>query len=333
MSLTNEQYEQISRIYDERQYKSRRIQAQRTEEVERRAPRIRQIKAEMASCSVKQAKLLLDGDKNALSSLHQQLEALQQEKDQIMESLGYPMDYLEPVYECPDCKDTGYINGEKCHCFRQLAIRILYRQSNIHLSCKGEDFEHFNLSYYSEEDIDETRHISSREAAEMALAECQGFVKTFSSAFRNLFLYGDVGTGKTFLTHCIAKELLDQGYSVLYFGASDLFEVLSNQAFHRDDADPEGYQLITGCDLLIIDDLGTEFSNSFTTTRIFSLLNDRLIRQKPVVISTNLNLDQVNAQYSERLASRIASNYTMIKMFGEDIRVQKKISKIKVAQG
>ena len=151
------------------------------------------------------------------------------------------------------------------------------------------------------------------------------FVNQFDTTFANLYFFGDTGIGKTFLSNCIAKELLDLGHSVIYFTAFQLFDILSKGVFEKDADAIATHQNIFDCDLLIIDDLGTELSNSFTTSQLFLCLNERILRQKSTIISTNLNMNQVADIYSERVLSRISNSYTIIKLFGDDIRLKKRI--------
>ena len=138
-------------------------------------------------------------------------------------------------------------------------------------------------------------------------------------------MYGDTGVGKTFLSHCIAKELLEQSYSVIYFTASQLFDILAKNTFDKDADAGLVHDHILDCDLLIIDDLGTEFANSFTTSQLFICLNERILRKKSTLISTNLALEDIRNIYSERIFSRITSTYTVLRMTGDDIRIQKKL--------
>ena len=142
-----------------------------------------------------------------------------------------------------------------------------------------------------------------------------------------MLIYGNTGTGKTFLSNCIAKELLDLEYSVIYFTTFELFELFEKTTFSKNTESKEDASQLFDCDLLIIDDLGTELTNSFTTTRLFTCLNERLLRKKSTMISTNLNLPQLADLYSERIFSRITSYYTILKMFGPDIRIEKKLRK------
>ena len=157
-----------------------------------------------------------------------------------------------------------------------------------------------------------------------AVAECRQFIDYFEQKPKNLLFYGDTGVGKTFLSNCVAKELLDQGYSVIYFTAFQLFDILSKGVFQKDTDAIAAHQNIFDCDLLIIDDLGTELSNSFTSSQIFLCINERILRQKSTIISTNLNMNQIVEIYSERTLSRISSNYTIMKLFGDDIRIKKR---------
>ena len=141
---------------------------------------------------------------------------------------------------------------------------------------------------------------------------------------KNLLFYGDTGVGKTFLSNCVAKELLDQGYSVIYFTAFQFFDILSKGVFQKDTDAIAAHQNIYDCDLLIIDDLGTEFANAFTSSQLFLCVNERILRNKSTIISTNLNMSDLAEMYSERVPSRITSNYTVIKLFGDDIRILKR---------
>jgi DNA replication protein DnaC len=174
--------------------------------------------------------------------------------------------------------------------------------------------------------------LTARQTAERALQECRRFVETFDEQFENLFLYGDTGLGKTFLSHCIAKELLERTHSVIYFSSFRLFELFADSAFGRSDSSQdEMEQHIFDCDLLIIDDLGTELVNSFVSSELFHVLNERILRRKSTLISTNLSLATFADTYSERIFSRISSNYRMLKLIGDDIRLLKKMRETKIS--
>ena len=322
MPLSNSQYDEIMREYDQRQLQDRRILDERRREVFQKIPQLKELESTVASRSVRQARLLLDGDTSALASLKEELADLSRQRDALLTAGGFASNYLDPVYECPDCKDTGYIDGRKCHCFKQAIINTVYAQSNIREILKRENFDHFSYSYYSDEDI--TTGLSALATARHAVEECHRFIDAFDSKPQNLFFYGGTGVGKTFLTNCVAKELLDKGYSVIYFTAFQLFDILSKGVFEKDADAIAAHQNIFDCDLLVIDDLGTELSNAFTTSQLFLCVNERLLRHKSTIISTNLSLQQIADIYSERTFSRICGDYTMIKLFNQmDIRILK----------
>ena len=326
MALKNAQYYTIMREYEKKQLKSRDIQTARYEEVYKKLPEFKSLDESISILSVQYGKKLLGGDSRALDSLKEELEILRSSKKNLLVSSGFPADYLKPVYECPDCKDTGYIGNEKCHCFKQAVIRLLYEQSNIKEFPTEASFDNFSLDFYSASHYDKKTGRSARAMMEETLKRCHDFIDTFGEEFRNLFLYGDVGVGKTFLSVCIAKEIMNREYSVLYLSAPQLFVTLSQSKFDRSDADAQNISdYIFNCDLLIIDDLGSEYTNAFITSQFFTCINERLIHKKSTVISTNLSLDSIANLYTERSFSRITSNYTMLKIIGDDIRIKKRI--------
>ena len=325
MALSNAQYDEIMRGYQKRQLHNRHLTQEKLDTAYKNIPQLKSLNDKISTLSVDAARKKLDDDTCAYEELKKIIASLRKEKDILLSSYGYSPDYFEPVYTCADCKDTGYINSKKCHCFKQEIINIVYAQSNIKNIISRENFSTFSFDYYSDEEINPTTGLSSLATAKRAVAECHNFIKDFDNKPKNLFFYGNTGVGKTFLSNCVAKELLENGYSVIYFTAFQLFDILSKGVFDRDADAIAAHQNIFDCDLLIIDDLGTEFANSFTTSQLFLCINERLLRQKSTIISTNLNLSQMVDMYSERTWSRISSNYTLIKLFCDDIRIQKKL--------
>ena len=325
MALSNSQYDEIFRSYDAKQLKAKHDAEARMQDACTRAPRLREIDAEIASASVSSARRLLDGDEGALSELKKHLKELREEKKLLLKGLHLPEDYFEPVYECPDCKDTGYVDGRPCHCFTQQAINLIYAQSNIQDILKTENFDALSFDYYSDDIVNPTTGLTSLATARAVVARCHRFIDEFDDSFSNLLFYGDTGIGKTFLSNCIAKELLDAGHSVIYFTAFQLFDILSKGVFEKDADAIAAHQNIFNCDLLIIDDLGTELANSFTNSQFFLCINERILRKKSTIISTNLNLSQIMDIYSERVFSRIMNHYDALKLFGDDIRLKKRI--------
>lgn len=326
MSLTNIQYDEIMRSYQEKQLRRQRLITSRREEVTKCAPDLAGIDGEIASASVQRARRLLSGEENALSGLSNEISGLSQKRAALLRTHGYPADYFDPPYECPNCRDTGYIGNRKCHCLKQACIDLVYRQSNLSNILKQENFDNFSFSYYDDNLVDPALQISSLAAARNAYAKCRQFAERFDTEFQNILLFGDTGVGKTFLSNCIAKELLDAGHSVIYFSASQLFDLLADNAFRRGEADGPDTKNIYDCDLLIIDDLGTEMVNSFTSSQFFVCLNERILKKKSTLISSNLDLNGIASVYSERVYSRITSHYILLHLFGRDIRIQKRLA-------
>ena len=324
MSLTNAQYDEIMRGYQSRQLHNRRLTQERIDAVYKRLPQLKTIQDEIASTSVDAARKKLHDDSTGYTTAMKKLADLKQEKEILLQTIGCSEDYFEPIYTCKSCKDTGYIAGEKCSCFKQATIDVVYSQSNIKGILEKENFSTFSYKYYSDEDINPVTKLSALETAKRAVAECKHFIEDFDNKPKNMLLYGDTGVGKTFLSNCVAKELLEKGYSVIYFTAFQFFDILSKGVFQKDADAIAAHQNIYDCDLLIIDDLGTELANTFTSSQLFLSINERILRNKSTIISTNLNMSDLAEMYTERVPSRITSNYTVIKLFGDDIRIQKR---------
>lgn len=319
MSLSKAQYDFIQRRYEELQTRNFHELSRRKKKIYADIPEYGQLEDLIASSSVERARLLIDGNSAGLQEYREKIASIRDRKKALLTAHGYPADYLEPVYTCRDCQDTGYINGEKCHCFRQQEISLLYEQSNIQEMIEKENFSTLSYEYYQGEDLNRFTN---------AVNVSKNFVLGFKKHYQNLFFYGTVGTGKSFLSGCIAKELLSQGHSVIYFSANGLFESLSRYSFDNKSKDAlyNFCKDLYNCDLVIIDDLGTEVTNAFVTSQLFGLLNERHMRQKATVISTNLSLEELRDRYSDRIFSRITSNYAICKLSGQDIRIQKRLS-------
>lgn len=313
MSLSNAQYDKIKKIYDDRQLSRYYEREKRLAFVNEHIDGFRQINDSISSLCLKQAELLLDGENSALSDLKDSIRLLKEQKAVLLKQAFLPKDYLDVPFVCPDCQDTGYINGEKCHCFKQAALSLLYDQSNLKEYLDSTDFSKVSDKYYEGEDL-----VHFQDSYEKSI----NFVNNFKNDYQNLYFYGTVGTGKSFLSSCIAKSLMQKGHSVIYFSASGLMDFISNYSFnHKQRFEMEAaYQDIYDCDLLIIDDLGTELINDFTISQLFTCLNERSLRKKSVIISTNLSLKELRDYYSERIFSRIVGNFLFCKMTGPDIR-------------
>lgn len=317
MALTNSQYDSIIRKYEQTQYKNRHLLETRYEEVYKRVPKYQEIEASISSLCVAQGKKMLSGDESALTEMKEKLHTLSQKKKELLTANGFSSDYLDPVYDCPHCKDTGYIENEKCACFKKQIIDLLYAQSNLSDMLDEENFSTLSYEFYEGEDLTRFR---------AAVDVSKNFVQDFKLDYQNLFFYGTVGTGKSFLSNCIAKELLENGFSVIYFSSSALFELLAKTTFDYKAKEDLArlHEDLFSCDLLIIDDLGTELTNAFVASGLFTILNERHLRQKSTIISTNLSLEELRDRYSDRTFSRIISHFKLYKLTGADIRMYKK---------
>lgn len=322
MALSNSQYEAIQKKYQYTRDQNRALMESRKQEIYEAIPEYLPLAESISTLSVASAKRMLAGDESALSRLHQELAQITARQRQLLMEHGFSSDYLQPIYRCADCQDTGYItaeNGlrEKCHCFRQQEISILYAQSHIQDMIEQENFSTLSYDYYQEEDL---------RRFQTAVDISRKFIQDFQESHRNLFFYGTVGTGKSFLSGCIARELLQQGNSVIYFSAAGLFDTLARYTFDGRFKDnlQDLCEDLYSCDLLIIDDLGTEITNSFVTSELFSCLNERQLRSRSTLISTNISLEELRDRYSDRIFSRITSSFTLCKLTGPDIRILKK---------
>ena len=334
MSGKTEIYKEVLRDYERlRSQKSAELREKQTQ-LYKKFPRLADIEREMNITGVRLARLILEQPVDYIQKaerLRKHTAELKTEKLEILRSNRIPENFLEISYNCTKCHDTGFIDGKECTCFKQKLVDKAYDQSNLKDIIKNENFDFFDIRYYSTEK-DPERNISPRENIQDILAVCIKFTQDFDKKFQNLLLYGKTGLGKTFLCNCMAKELLDSGKTVMYVTASQLFKLIEEDRFNRigDEDIPSHYMDdILSVDLFIIDDLGTEFSTILSSAELFNIINTRLINRKPVVISTNLSMEDIINQYSDRIVSRIVGSYTSLEFFGDDIRMIKKFDMMK----
>lgn len=327
MSLKNYQYQLILKEYDRRRLQSRHDLERRKQEVYTAIPELADYDREIREGSIQSAKASLTGNPEDLKHLKERNQILSEKKQACLVSHGFPPDYLSPHYLCPDCHDTGYIGTEKCHCFKQAIVDFIYMQSNVKQAVAVENFAAFSYSYYNDSQPNPITGLTPYANMKRVMEQVKDFILKFEHSFENLLIYGNTGVGKTFLSNCIAGKLLSQGHTVIYLTAFQLFHILENYKFNREqEEDYESqFDYILDCDLLIIDDLGTEMNNSFISSQFYLCVNERYLRKKSTIISTNLSLDQIRGNYSERIFSRLTSNYTLLKIIGEDIRILKQL--------
>lgn len=325
MALSNSQYDAIMREYGRQQMENQHRLEARKNEIYREIPAIRELEAEIAGRSVAGAKRLLGGDTGVLSQLKEELADLREQKALLIRAKGYPDDYLELHYRCPDCKDTGWRDGRKCHCFLKAQMKLLYAQSNLDQVLDQENFGNLSYAYYDDQEILPEIGLTNADYMRRVVRGCMDFAADFDRKKENLLFTGSTGVGKTFLTNCIARALMDSGHSVIYLSAGDLFEVFSRNKFDYDTPEDmrDTYRYILDCDLLIIDDLGTELNNSFTSSQLFYCINERMNMSRSTIISTNLSIARLRDSYTDLVTSRIM-RYRIIPLYGRDIRLLKR---------
>lgn len=298
-------------------------QRNRKTEIYKRIPQISNLETLMSRNSLNVARVHLKAEENleaAIQALKTENLNLRKEKMELLVAHGYPMDYMDLKFKCRKCNDTGFIAGKKCSCYNGHLAEIVYEESHFKELMKDNSFMTYDDSLFDDKSVNpeynKTVKQNMRDNLKMALR----YVSEFSIHAENLYLYGPSGTGKTFLASCIARELLNDGNLVLYRTSAQLMDDIKDIKF-RDNKELEN--LVMNCELLIIDDLGTEMVSDLAKTEIFNLINIRLLHKKKMIISSNLKLENIRDKYSERLSSRIIGDFIFVPFFGEDLRLIK----------
>lgn len=324
-------HERIMREYQNRQDKNRAIYKEKLQEIYNLFPRVKQIDDEISLLSVKHATRIITENispEEAVNAVKAEKSRLNAEKQTILSSA----DIMEPCIEteCKLCADTGYVEGEKCKCYMEIMRRFMTSKvdgtKNVNLDFTKDTFDKFSFEWYSKNALNDKINISPYENMKAVYNECVMFCKEFDTVKKNLYFYGSSGTGKTFMANCIASNLLKEGHSVVYYSAYKLFQFMEDYKFLRIDRESNihDFDSIYNCDLLIIDDLGTEFGSGYTCSVFFDILNTRLLNEKSTIISSNLTLGNLEKKYTERVASRIIGNFEVMRFLGDDIRITKK---------
>ncbi len=322
MALSNSQYNEIMRVYDDRRRDDFMKQQGRIRDAYEKLPRLKELDAEIGRISLSAAEKLIEGDHSDKDTLRDRIAVISAEKKSLLRAAGFAENYLDLQYQCSDCRDTGFVNGQKCHCFKAMQQKLLYRQSNIDKIVQVQNFEHFNPEIFDNiVPIDASTGKTNRQYMLEVRQYLTDWTRNFDKNHGNLLLMGSPGTGKTFLINCVARELIQSSHSVIYLTSTDLFESFSKASFQGDAVQQDLNEAILSCDLLVIDDLGTELNNSFTTSRLFYVINQRMVYGRSVIISTNLSLSRLRDSYSERVVSRFMSDYDIIPLYGKDQRV------------
>ena len=327
----------IKSEYEKRQKASYDILANKKELVYAKIPRLEEIENEIKFAGLKYNKLLLTDHTNAeeiISELQSALQRLKREKESLLKAIGYPKDYLEPVYKCSKCKDTGTPlkdnTGERiCSCYRQQLIDLIYVQSNLKCT-DAENFSSFNENYYSDT-VDENRYGIKKSPRKQILGikeNCLRFIESFRDPqIKNMLFCGPTGSGKTFMANCTAVELMNRGVTVLYQSAPVLFSTITEYRFKssKEEAyENSVYRNIMEVELLIIDDLGTEPPSAARYAELLTILDTRfannMVRPCKTIISTNIDIRKLYEYYDERVGSRIIGSFDIYRFAGDDIR-------------
>ena len=302
----------------------------RKNDVYSQIPEFKKLDDEISKVGLQLAKLVLQNPsnrENIILESKKKMDELKSQKKELLTKYKVPNGYLEIQHDCNICKDKGFLdNGHKCNCLKQEIINEAYKMSNISRMLEKENFTTLDTSIFSSEKDPES-NISPQQNMLQIVSICESFILDFDKDNgENLVFYGDTGLGKTFMCNCIAKSLLDKGHLVIYQTAFKMFEIIEEYKFKNTDnhISKENYENLFNCDLLIIDDLGTELTNSFTNSELFNILNTRLLDGKKTIISTNLDFMQLSQDYAIRISSRIFDKFDPIKFIGKDLRWESK---------
>ncbi len=292
-----------------------------------KCPRAQEIEREIASTSIRVAKQVFSGKANVkeqLEKLKNYNLNLQKELSELLVKNGFPENFLEEWYKCNLCKDTGYINGKMCSCMKQLLRDTAYNELNSKSPLSLCDFSTFDVSLYSGE-VQMGQKTSPIEKMSKIFEYCKKYAENFSLNSDNLLLRGSTGLGKTHLSLAIAKYVISKGFGVIYFSAPNLVNQLEKERFGDLSDNENTEEILTDCDLLILDDMGTEHNSAYATSAIYNIINTRIMVGKPTIINTNLTISDLQEEYSKRLVSRIMGDFTRLEFVGKDIRQIKKL--------
>ena len=314
----------IARMEADKQRRAEEF-ARRRESLYRAEPRLQDIEQQLRSTMSKIIAGALQHGTDPLPAIRvirdENLD-LQRQRAELLLAMGYPMDYLEEKAACDKCNDSGFCGDKVCSCLQKYYNAQQKKELSQLLDLGNQSFDTFSLDWYPTR-VNERTGVSIREHMEHIFESCSNFARHFEKTGGNLLLTGATGTGKTFLSACIARAVADKGYSVIYETATHLFNKLEQAKFNPTEESRYEAAKLNSCDLLIVDDLGTEMPGQFVTAALYSLLNDRLLQNKSMIISTNLNVDEMAKRYSPQIASRLYGGFNRLTFVGEDIRVLK----------
>ena len=281
-------------------------------------PELSQLDSKIYSVFAQAAKKSLAGGKVDFDAAEAESLRLQEYKRELLGNLNLTEEDLQPHFSCKLCEDTGYYNGKLCECVKLIAAKMIFDEINKDVPLENSTFESFDLKYYS--DKPNESGVSPRSVMSRIKQACERYAQGFSPKSDSILFFGRTGLGKTHLSLSIANEVIAKGYNVVYAPIARILQQIEREYFSRENKDSKTLESVINCDLLIIDDLGTEFKTSFVTSTIYDIINSRILSGKPTLINTNLSLEELESQYSERVVSRISHGYKKFTFVGEDVR-------------
>lgn len=294
-------------------------------------PQAEYLEKQLNSTLTKLTKVMLNGGidlKNALEELKKENLSTQEKLRAIYAKAGIVENDLEPKFNCNKCSDKGNIDGKMCNCYKKLVKEIACNNLNKLSPFMLSTFDTFSLRYYSDT-LAENETLSERERMKRYFEFCKDYAKNFNEHSRNILMKGNTGLGKTHLSLAIAREVIENGFGVIYCSTPEILSKLEKEHFGKNYSDEDSEETLKSCDLLILDDLGSEFHTSFTKNVIYNIINFRLAHLKPTIISTNLEFNELENAYSKRLISRLMGEYVIMNFVGTDIRQAKRLEKYK----
>lgn len=320
MPYSTEIYKKAEQILEKRRDKAVMQADTRAEEIKEKLPEVAEIQRKLSRIGLEISKLFFyNGDKDEkVRELRMQSEALVEERTIILKKNGYSENALKPEYVCPVCEDKGFVGGRLCACHRQLLKDIMRSEVAKFAPLDKCTFENFDLSYYSETPLENS--IVPRAKAQKVLEATRKYAQNFSTNSKNLLFLGKTGLGKTHLSLAIANVVINKGYSVCYGTSQNICDDLQSEQFGRDENIAYTKRQVLDCDLLVLDDLGTELDNQYSIATIYNIINTRLLSAKPTIISTNCEFEELLNKYDQRITSRITGEYVKLYLFGDDIR-------------
>lgn len=329
MAYPKEFYQKAQEILDQRRAKAQDTAAQHRAELYSAMPELEKLERDLSATGLAAAQAALAGGPHLdkiIENLKNKNLALQRRREELLQQAGFPKDFLQERYTCPICQDTGVVGQRPCQCFTELLRKLAYEKLSDTSGIDRCRFESFQLRYYPDTPTGRF-NIIPRQAMAKVLSFCQDYAAHFSFASESLLLCGGTGLGKTHLSLSIAYEVTKQGFGVVYTPSHRLLDKLQTQQFSRRETGDDDYQSVAmDCDLLIIDDLGAEFSTNFTVAALYSLINGRLNEGRPTIISTNYDETILRERYGDRILSRLLCAYKPLQFYGEDIRMLKRLN-------